>query len=159
MTNNIPGRIPPRRIAVPATRESTTAADRVTSAILDRQATVFDVIRSTSDRNHRFTRSLIESYRQGNRDLLEVGRRWVKNPTDVTSIYEAVSDAIGNAQQRTIALSREWFEDAVESQREGRDLVRQGIGDAREAVERAGARVPQFLRRNSGTRNSDKPGG
>ena len=139
---------------MPATREATTTADRLSNAILERQASIFDLIRSTQDRNHRFTRSLIESYRQGNRDWLEVSRRWVKNPTDVTGIYEAVSDAIGNAQQRTLALSREWFEDAVESQRESRALVRQGLGDAREVVERAGARVPQFLRRNNRSRSN-----
>jgi hypothetical protein len=139
---------------MPAAREATTAADRVSNAILERQASVFDLIRANTDRNHRFTRSLIESYRQGNREWLEVGRRWVKNPTDVTGIYEAVSDAIGNAQQRTIALSREWFEDTVETQREGRVILRQGLGDAREVVERAGASVPQFLRRNNWSRGN-----
>ncbi len=132
---------------MPPTRETRTS-DRLTDAILERQAGIFDSIRSTSDRNHRFTRSLIESARQGNRDWLEVGRRLITNPTDITGVYEAVSDAVGNAQSRTIALSREWFEDAVETQRENRELFRQGLGDAREAVERAGARVPQFLRRN-----------
>lgn len=143
---------------MPAAREATTAADRVSKAILERQASVFDLIRANTDRNHRFTRSLIESYRQGNREWLEVSRRWVKNPTDVTGIYEAVSDAIGNAQQRTIALSREWFEDTVESQRESRVILRQGLGDAREVVERAGASVPQFLRRNNwGRGNSTRP--
>lgn len=132
---------------MPATREAT-ATDRLSNAILERQAGIFDAIRSSTDRNHRFSRSLIESARQGNRDWLEAGRRWVTNPADVTGIYEAVSDAIGNAQTRTLALSREWFEDAVETQRESRALLRQGLGDAREVVERAGARVPQFLRRN-----------
>src|SRR6266545_338360 len=132
---------------MPPTRETRTS-DRLTDAILERQAGIFDSIRSTSDRNHRFTRSLIESARQGNRDWLEVGRRLITNPTDITGVYEAVSDAVGNAQSRTIALGREWFEDAVETQRENRELFRQGLGDAREAVERAGARVPQFLRRN-----------
>jgi hypothetical protein len=81
----------------------------------------------------------------------------VKNPADVTGIYEAFADAIGNAQQRTLALSREWFEDAVESQRESRVLFRQGLGDAKEVVERAGARIPQFLQRNNLVRNSNKP--
>ena len=105
---------------------------------------------------------LIESARQGNRDWLEVGRRWAKRPTDATGIYDAIADAVGNTQQRTIALSREWFEDVVETQRENRQLVRQSLGDAREAVERAGARVPQFLRRNrlvasrDGTTSGDK---
>ena len=132
---------------MPATRE-TTAPGRLTSAILERQAGIFDAIRSSQDRNHRFTRSVIESTRQSNRDWIEVGRRWVANPTDVTGIYDAVSDAIGNGQARTLALSREWLEDVVETQRESRELLRRGIGDAREAVEQAGARVPQFLRRN-----------
>ena len=133
---------------MPATRQTTATSDRLSQAILERQAGIFDVMRSVTDRNHRFTRSLIESARQGNRDLLEVGRRWAKRPTDVTGIYDAIADAVGNSQQRTIALSREWFEDVVETQRENRQLVRQGLGDAREVVERAGARVPQFLRRN-----------
>jgi hypothetical protein len=132
---------------VPATRE-TTAPGRLTSAILERQTGIFDAIRSGTDRNHRFTRSVIESTRQNNRDWIEVGRRWVSNPTDVTGIYDAVSEAIGNGQARTLALSREWLEDAVETQRESRDLLRRGLGDAREVVERAGERVPQFLRRN-----------
>jgi hypothetical protein len=132
---------------VPATRE-TTAPGRLTSAILERQAGIFDAIRSSQDRNHRFTRSVIESTRQNNRDWIEVGRRWVANPTDVTGIYDAVSEAIGNGQARTLALSREWLEDAVETQRENRELLRRGLGDAREAVEQAGARVPQVLRRN-----------
>lgn len=139
---------------MPATREAM-ATDRLSNAILERQAGIFDAIRSSTDRNHRFSRSLIESARQGNRDWLEVGRRWVTNPTDVTGIYEAVSDAVGNAQTRTLALSREWFEDAVETQRESRALLRQGLGDAREVVERAGARVPQFLRRNRLVPGSD----
>jgi hypothetical protein len=132
---------------VPATRE-TTAPGRLTRAVLERQAGIFDAIRSGTDRNHRFTRSVIESTRQNNRDWIEVGRRWVSNPTDVTGIYDAVSDAIGNGQARTLALSREWLEDAVETQRESRELLRRGLGDAREAVEQAGARVPQFLRRS-----------
>ena len=134
---------------MPAAREATTTADRVSNAILERQTSVFDLLRANTDRNHRFTRSLIESYRQGNRDWLEVGRRWVKNPTDVTGIYEAVSDAIGNGQQRTIALSREWFEDTVESQRESREVLRQGLGDWRQAIEQVQENAPQFLRRNN----------
>jgi len=132
---------------MPATRE-TAAPGRLTGAILERQAGIFDAIRSSTDRNHRFTRSVIESARQNNRDWVEVGRRLASNPTDITGIYDAVSEAIGNGQARTLALSREWLEDAVETQRENRELLRRGLGDAREAVERAGASVPQFLRRN-----------
>ena len=39
------------------------------------------------------------------------------------------------------------MEDRLEAQREARDTVRKGFGDVREAVERARADAPEFLRR------------
>jgi hypothetical protein len=130
----------------------TTAADRIFDALTERQAAIFDVVRSINDRNHRFTRSLIEGARQGTRDWAEVGRRWLTNPTDLVSIYEAVSEALGNGQARALALTREWLEDIVESQRESREVLRQGIGDWREAVQRVQENAPSFLRRNNWAR-------
>src|SRR5438093_765757 len=49
---------------MPATRQTTATTDRLSDAILERQAGIFDVIRSATDRNHRFTRRLIASARQ-----------------------------------------------------------------------------------------------
>lgn len=115
-------------------------------SFLERQTSLFDSVRSAADRYHRFNRSLIEGARQSNRDWTEVTRRWITNPTDVVAVYEAVSDAIGNSQARTLALAREWVEDRVEGQRESREVLRQGFGDVREAVERIQAEAPEFLR-------------
>ena len=123
------------------------APDRVFDAIIDRQTGIYDAIRSGSERYHRFNRSLIEGARQGSRDWLEVGRRWAANPLDVMGVYEAASEALGNSQARGLALTREWIEDVVESQRETREVVRQGFGDVRQAVERAQENAPPFLRR------------
>jgi hypothetical protein len=121
---------------------------RLFDGILERQANVFDAIRSNNDRVHRFNRSLIEGARQGGRDWTEVGRRWATNPADFVGLYESLSEALGSAQARTLALAREWIDDVVESQRETREVVRQGFGDVREAMDRAQANVPPFLRRN-----------
>ncbi len=129
----------------PATETST--ADRVVDTILDRQTTVFDAIRSGSDRSHRFTRSVIEATRQGTRDLTEINRRFLSNPTDVVGVYEAMSEAFADSQARLLALTREWIEDAAETQRESREVLRQGLGDVREAVERVRANAPEILRR------------
>ena len=136
-----------------ATRKLT--RDRFFDSIVERQATIFDAIRSSNDRSHRFSRSLIEGARQGGRDWAEVGRRWVTNPTDVVGVYEAVSEAIGNAQSRSLALTREWIEDVVETQRESREVLRQGFGDWREAVERVQENAPAFLRRGALARRND----
>lgn len=130
------------------------AADRLFDSILERQTSVFDAFRNSSERGHRFTRSLIEGYRQGSRDWTEVTRRWASNPTDVIGVYEAMSEAVGNSQQRALALGREWIDDVVETQRESREVVRQGFGDVRQVVERAQENAPQFLRRGNGNRSN-----
>ena len=60
-----------------------------------------------------------------------------------------MSEATGNSQSRSLALAREWLDDALESQREGQEVLRQGLGDVREAVQRVQENAPQFLRRNA----------
>lgn len=140
-----------------STQTRTSAVDRFFDAVLERQATVYDAVRSATERNHRFTRSILEGARQSNRDWTEVGRRWLSKPTDLIGVYEAASEAVGNQQSRALALSREWLEDIVEGQRESREVMRQGIGDWREAIERVQANAPNFLRRSGWSRrNSEK---
>jgi len=129
------------------TRKAT--ADRVFDAFIERQAGLYDAVRSNNERSHRFTRSLIEGARAGSRDWTEVGRRWIGSPTDVVGVYEAMTEAVGNGQQRTLALARELIEDVVESQRETRDVLRAGFGDVRQAIEQVQENAPQFLRRNN----------
>jgi hypothetical protein len=148
-----PEREHPEEIAM-ATDTRRQAADRLFDSILERQTSVFDAFRNSSERNHRFSRSVIEGYRQGSRDWTEVTRRWAANPTDVIGVYEAMSEAVGNAQQRALALGREFIDDVVESQREGRDVIRQSFGDVRQVVERAQENAPQFLRRGNGNRSN-----
>lgn len=137
--------MPPAARETAVTRES--ATDRLFDSIIERQSTVFDAVRSGTDRYHRFNRSVLEGARQSASDWTEVGRRWLSNPTDFMAVYEAAAEAFGNGQARTLALTREWVEDRVEAQREASDVLRQSFGDVREVVERAQQGAPEFLRR------------
>lgn len=140
-----------------STTTRTSTVDRFFDAMVERQASVYDTMRSGNERSHRFSRSLLEGARQSNRDWTEVGRRLLLNPTDLVGVYEAMSEAVGNQQSRALALAREWIEDVVESQRESREVLKQGIGDWREAIESVQANAPTFLRRTGWSRrNSDK---
>jgi hypothetical protein len=130
-----------------ATSTRETATNQVFDSAIERQAALFETIRSSTDRYHRFNRSVIEGARQSAVDWTEVGRRLLTNPRDLIAVYEAASEAVGNGQARTLALAREWLEDRLEDQRETRESLRQGFGDVREAVERAQANAPEFLRR------------
>jgi len=131
--------------------------DRYFDSVVERQATLFDAVRNGNERYHRFARSLIEGVRHNSNDWVEVRRRWVSKPMDLVGLYESVSEATGNSQSRSLALAREWLDDALESQREGQEVLRQGLGDVREAVQRVQENAPQFLRRNaSGADNGQK---
>ncbi len=136
------------------TRES--ATDRIFDGILQRQTSMFDVVRSNNERINRFNYSVIEGARQGSRDWAEVGRRWATKPTDIVGVYEAAAEAVGNSQTRTLALAREWVEDATQSQRETADALRQGLGDAREALQRVQESAPKLLRRATARRDGEK---
>ena len=135
-----------------STRETAreTATDRVFDFFLERQTALFEAIRASTDRTNRFNHSLIEGARQSSQDWVELGRRWLDRPTDIIGLWEGASEAIGNAQQRNLALVREWIEDRVEVSRENTEAIRRGIGDVREVVERAQANAPEFLRRRLG---------
>ncbi len=132
------------------TRAST--IDRIFDSIVEQQTTLFDAIRTTADRYHRFNHSLLEGGRQSMREWTEVGRTWLARPTDVVGLYESVAEAVGSNQARTLALAREWIEDQVEAQREARETARRSLGEVRDAVQKAQESAPEFLRRTR-TRN------
>ena len=120
--------------------------DRLFMAIIERQETTFDAIRAANERYHRFARSVLEASHQGARDWTNVALGWTQRPTDIVGLYESISDAAANGQARRLALWQEALEDLKESQREGRDVVRRGLGEVREAVERVQENIPSFLR-------------
>ena len=120
--------------------------DRLFMAIIERQESALDAIRTGNERYHRFARSVLEASRQGTRDWTNVARGWAERPSDIFGLYESISEAAANGQARRLALWQEALEDLAESQRESRDVMRGGLGRVREAVEAVQENVPSFLR-------------
>lgn len=139
-----------------STPTRTSITDRIFDNAIERQATFFDVVRGSNDRINRFNHSLLEGARQGGREWAEVGRRFAHNPTDIVGVYEGISEAIGNAQARGLALIREWADDAVQAQRETRDALNQGFGDVREVVQAVQQNGSSIFRRRNGDQAPEK---
>jgi hypothetical protein len=133
--------------------------DRLFMAMIERHESTFDAITAGNERLHRFARSMLEASRQGARDWTKVARGWAQSPTDLVGLYESVSEATANDQARGLALWQEALEDLVESQQEGREVMRGGLGRVREAVESVQESVPSFLRERVSTlrRNEKEP--
>ncbi len=129
--------------------------DRLFEAISERQESTFDTVKGANERYHRFVRSVIEGVRQGAHDWTNVTRGWAQRPTDIVGLYESASEAVANGQARRLALWQEFLEDLAESQREGREVVRRGFGEVRQAVERVQESAPSFLRARSSPRRDE----
>ncbi len=134
------------------TRASVT--DRLFESMVEQQATFFDGWRTAADRYHRYNQSLLEGTRQSAREWADVMHTWAMRPTDVVAVYEAVADAVGSSQARTLALAREWIEDRAEGQREVREAARRSLGDVRQAVRQAQESAPELLRNVRGRRSN-----
>src|SRR3972149_8919914 len=119
---------------------------RLFEAVIERQEPPFDNTKGPNERVHRFARSVLEGARQGAHDWTEVAQGWTQRPTDIVGLYEAASEAMANGQARRLALWQELLEDLAESQREGREVMRRGFGEVREAGERVQGTGPSFLR-------------
>jgi HPt (histidine-containing phosphotransfer) domain-containing protein len=131
--------------------------DRLFMTLIERQESTFDAIRSANERYYRFARSVLEASRQGARDWTNVARGWAQRPTDIVGLYESISEAAANSQARRLALWQEALEDLAESQREGQEMMRGGLGRVREAVESVQENIPSFLReRVSALRRNEK---
>ena len=131
--------------------------DRLFMAIIERHESTFDAIRAGNDRYHRFARSVLEASRQGTREWTNVARGWAQRPTEIVGLYESISEAVANDQARRLALWQEALEDLADSQRDGREVMRGGLGRVREAVEAVQENVPSFLReRVSALRRDEK---
>ncbi len=129
--------------------------DRLFEAISERQESTLDTVKGANERYHRFARSVIEGVRQGTHDWTNVARGWTQRPTDIVGLYESASEAVANGQARRLALWQEFLEDLVESQREGREVVRRGFGEVRQAVERVQESAPSFLRARPSPRRDE----
>jgi hypothetical protein len=139
------------------TRASVT--ERLFESVIEQQATFFDSWRTAGDRYHRYNQSILEGARQSTREWADVMRTWATRPTDVVAVYEAVADAVGSGQARTLALAREWIEDRAEGQREVREAARRSLGDVRQVVQQAQESAPELLRnvRNRRSNGAKQP--
>ncbi len=80
------------------------------NAITNRHMMVFYTIRRLAESNRDTLHEAIESARQGAREWADVGRRWAKQPSDLTSLFAEATEAAANAQARSLALVRRWWD-------------------------------------------------
>ncbi len=108
--------------------------DKFFDAVDDAYDVLMDTLKAGTDRGYRVSKGLIEQAQKGQQESLKLARTIATSPTDIAKGSSAVVETVTNAQGRVLEVSRQWVDEALDSQQEGREALRRLI----EANRRAG---------------------
>ena len=99
-----------------------------------------DAVRTANDRGHRFTTALIEEAQEGQRAAVELAKKWAAAPFDFFGLYGTLMETSTKAQGRALDVSRQWFGEVADMQKETRDYL-QRLGAANRTAGEAGVEL------------------
>ena len=143
--------------------------DKFFGAVDDAYDVVLDTLKAGVDRRYRVSQGLIEQTKAGQQEAVELAASIAKSPTDLARSSGAMVETLTKTQGRVLVLSRQWLDEAMDAQQEGREALRRLIDANRQAGEaviqssrglagRAQERARQIVRPRRGG-NSAKAGG
>ena len=125
---------------------------------------LIDAVRATNDRGHRVSTALIEDAQRGQREAVDLTRKWIEAPLDVVGLSGSVIDTATKAQSRSLEATRQWFGEMADAQKESRQMLQRLVGAGRGAGEAAVSGARGFFNRasevvQSSTQSNTTPGG
>ena len=117
--------------------KSASAADKYFEALTESYDAVIEAIKAGNERGYRVSNSVLAEAQRGQREAVELGKKFAEDPTDVGGFYRAVMESTTKAQGRTLELARQMFDEMSESRTEGREVIEKVIKAQRAAGEAA----------------------
>lgn len=96
---------------------------------------LIDAARAANDRAHRFTAAVLQEIQEGQRETVELTKRWAEAPLDIFGFYSAVIESTTKAQGRALDATRQWFGELSDMQKETRQTMQKLISANRTANE------------------------
>ena len=112
---------------------TSTPGERIVSAMSDSSLAVVEAVKAGNERAYRVSTMLIEEAERGQREMLEVVRRFAQDPTGLAGLTGTVVDKATAAQSRAFELTRHWFEELSDASKETRDTLQRVVQANREA--------------------------
>lgn len=107
---------------------------------------MLDAIKSGNERGYRFSRRLITEVEEGQREVVQLARRFARNPKDVRGLYESGVDLARRAAGHSAELARQWVTGAGETRQEFRETATKVIRANRAATQALTAALRQAAR-------------
>ena len=111
------------------------AAGKIFEAINASSDAFIDVVRAANDRGHRVSTAFIEAAQEGQREAVELAKKWSASPFDLFGIYSAMVEATTKGQSRALEVTRQWFGEMADAQKETRQLAERVMNANRTASE------------------------
>jgi hypothetical protein len=136
----------------------TSSIDKFFDAVDEAYDVILDTIKAGADRGYRVSKGLIDQAEKGQREALDLAHTIVKSPADLSKASGAVVDTLTKTQGRVLEISRQWLDEALDSQQEGREVLRRWIDANRQAGEAVvGASRGLFGRAQERAREAMRP--
>ncbi|HXK33431.1 MAG TPA: hypothetical protein VNM91_05385 [Dehalococcoidia bacterium] len=113
------------------------AVDKYFQALTESYDAIIEAIKAGNERGFRISNNLLAEAQRGQREAIDLGRKFADDPTDVGGFYRAAMEATTKAQGRTLELARQMFDELSQSRTETRDVIEKVIKAQRAAGEAA----------------------
>lgn len=98
---------------------------------------LIDTIKAANERGHRVSASVIEDAQRGQREAVDLAKTWIDAPLDAAGFYSALLEATTKAQSRSLDVTRQWFNELGDAQKETREVLQRMANANRTAGEAA----------------------
>lgn len=126
----------------------TESQEKFFDALNDSYDAIIAAIKAGNERGFRFSKTLIEEVETGQKEVLELARKWAGAPTDVAGFLGSVVEAMAKAQGRGLVLARDWLLEASDARSEAREAI-QRVVKANQAATQAGVEAARSLLTNA----------
>jgi hypothetical protein len=113
------------------------AVDKYFEALTQSYDAIIDAIKAGNERNYRLSTTLLSEAQRGQREAVELGKKFADDPTDVGGFYRAVMESTTKAQGRALELARQMFDELAESRTDTREAIEKVVKANRSAGEAA----------------------
>jgi len=103
------------------------ATSKFFEALNDSSDALIDAVRAANDRGHRVSTALIQSAQEGQREAVELTRKWLTAPLDIAGFYSSLIESATRTQGRTLDITRQWFGEMADAQKETREILQRVV--------------------------------
>lgn len=117
--------------------ETQTAIDKYFEALTESYDALLEAIKLGNERGYRVSNNLLAEAQRGQRESVELGKKFAADPTDIGGFYRAAMESTTKAQGRALELARQMFDELSESRSEARETIEKVVKAQRAAGEAA----------------------